>query len=303
MTEAITTPPSFRMTLFDMVLYSGIIFAWSTSWYPLTLQVGVVAPEVSLTWRFLMAALVMFIFLVATGRPVRFPLKDHLRFAGLGVLIFSTNFLLFYYASKGLASGLLSVMFSTASIVSLILSIAIFRQRPHFTIVLGAMIGVAGISLIFWPELTDISLNEAALNSVILCLGGTLCFSLGSLLSADNQKRRLPLVSSSAWGMAYGALWMAVLSLVRGQVFTVDWSVGYLGSLAWLTVSSTILAFAAYLTLVGRIGAARAGYATVIFPIFALLISTVIEGYQWTGLSIAGLTLALIGNYFVLARR
>ena len=65
---------------------------------------------------------------------------------------------------------------------------------------------------------------------------------------------------------------------------------------------STLLAFAVYLTLLGRIGAARAGYATVIFPIIALLISTVTEGYQWTVLSLVGLILVLVGNYFVLSR-
>jgi hypothetical protein len=54
------------------------------------------------------------------------------------------------------------------------------------------------------------------------------------------------------------------------------------------------------LTLLGRIGPARAGYATVMFPVFALLISTVLEGYQWTVYAVAGLVLVTMGNILVI---
>ena len=56
---------------------------------------------------------------------------------------------------------------------------------------------------------------------------------------------------------------------------------------------SSVLTFACYLTLVGRIGAGKAGYATVIFPVFALLISTVFEKYQWGVLPFAGICLVV----------
>ena len=48
-----------------------------------------------------------------------------------------------------------------------------------------------------------------------------------------------------------------------------------------------MLAFACYLTLLRRLGAARAGYATVLFPIVALAVSTLFEGYVWTPLAVA----------------
>lgn len=103
----------------------------------------------------------------------------------------------------------------------------------------------------------------------------------------------------NAWGMLYGTLWSALLAFLFGRTFTIDPSVTYLGSVLFSAVVSTVLAFAAYLTLLGRIGAARAGYATVMFPIFALLISTTLEGYRWTAFAIAGLVLVAIGNVLV----
>lgn len=293
----------YRFTGFDLGLYAAIIFAWSTSWYPLSLQVGVVAPEVSLVWRFAGAATLMFLFLAITKRPIRFSLTDHGRFAILGVLIFSTNFLMFYYAAlQGLASGLLSVIFSTASITSLILNAIISREKPDKRVALGGMIGIVGIACVFWPEISGTTLNHKALIGFFMGFLGVICFSLGGIFSARNQARGLPLVSMNSWGMFYGTVWMAAIALVRGQPFIIEHTAIYLGSLVWLILFSTLLAFAVYLTLLGRIGAARAGYATVIFPIFALMISTAIEGYQWTTLSMMGVALVLLGNYFVLSR-
>lgn len=125
----LTKTEPHRLTFLDAALYAGIIFAWSKSCYPLTLQISIIAPEGSLLWRFLAACSVMFAFLIINKKQIRFKLKDHARFALSGVLIFSTNFLLFYYAADGVTSGLLSVIFSTASIISLILATLTFRQK------------------------------------------------------------------------------------------------------------------------------------------------------------------------------
>jgi drug/metabolite transporter (DMT)-like permease len=60
------------------------------------------------------------------------------------------------------------------------------------------------------------------------------------------------------------------------------------------------MAFGAYLTLLGRIGADRAAYATVLFPLVALAISTVVEDYAWTPTALIGVALVLAGNLLVL---
>lgn len=296
-------PATPAFTLFDMALYAITVFAWSTSWIALKMQVGVVAPEVSVAWRFLLAAAVMFGWLAVSGRPVRFPLRDHLRFLIQGALIFSTNFYLFYLGGLHLASGLLSVVFSLASVINLILGAVVFRQRIEPRVAFGALVGFAGIGLVFWPEIAGVEFSHEALVGLLLCTGGTLFFCSGNMMSTANQRRGLPVVSTNAWGMIYGAAIMVALALINGRTFTVEWTPQYLGGLAWLSVVSSVIAFASYLTLLGRIGAARAGYSTVIFPIFALGISTVFEGYVWTPMAVAGLVAVIAGNLIVLTRK
>ena len=49
---AISSPAEHRFDAFDGLLYAVTVFGWSTSWIAMKAQVGVVAPEVSLLWRF-----------------------------------------------------------------------------------------------------------------------------------------------------------------------------------------------------------------------------------------------------------
>lgn len=284
----------------DYGLYVLTVVAWSLSWFAITLQLGTVAVEVNLVWRFGLAAILMFAWVLISGRRVRFALSDHLRFMALGMLLFSSNLLFFYYGALYLVSGLLSVVFSLASVINLLLGAVIMGEPPSKRVLLGGLTGFAGIALMFYPEVAAHGISGETMTGLLLCLGGTLCFCFGNMVSGSAQRRGLPLVSMNAWSMFYGTAWLAILALVLGRTFTVEPTLAYLGSLLFLAVISTVVAFAAYLTLLGRIGGARAGYATVMFPVFALLVSTVLEGYQWTLYALAGLMLVGVGNIFVI---
>ena len=112
----------------DFLLYAGVVFAWSTSWYPLSLQMGVVAVEVSLVWRFAVAATFMLALSRWRGVTLRYGRQEHVRFAMLGVFLFSTNFALYYNASLFAASGLLAVILSTSSLINVLMVGALARS-------------------------------------------------------------------------------------------------------------------------------------------------------------------------------
>lgn len=285
---------------YDYGLYVITCFVWGTSWLALRMQLGTVEPEISLIWRFLLAGIIVFAWAFAAKQKMIFALRDHLLFAAMGVFLFSTNFLFFYYGGLTITAGLLAVVFSLASIVNFLIGIVFFGQRPDARRLGGAVLGALGIGFLFWPEIGGTDFNREALIGLGLCVLGTLFFCTGNVLSARAQKRGLPILSTNAWGMVYGTLWMLVLVVVGGKSFTFDWSAGYVGSLIWLAIFSSVIAFWSYLTLLGRIGGARASYATVIFPLIALASSTLFEGYQWTAFAFVGVALALFGNVLVL---
>jgi drug/metabolite transporter (DMT)-like permease len=305
MTYATTAVPGESLKRFDGTtfgLYAATVFLWGVSWIGIKAQLGVVAPEMSVLWRFVLAAAVTWGWVLATRHPVRFAAADHLRFAAVGCCLFSFNFISFYYGGITVPSGLLSVVFSLASVFNLVLGFAIFRQRVELRVALGGAIGVAGIGLLFWPEITGAGFNTSALWGLGLCVLGTLFFCSGNMVSTMVQRRGVPLLSATAWGMTYGCAVLFALNLVRGNAFIIEPTASYIGSLLYLSIGASVVAFMCYLTLLRRLGAARAGYATVLFPIIALAVSTMIEGYQWTLLAGLGVLLALAGNILVLRR-
>lgn len=284
----------------DFALYATSVLVWGLSWIAMHYQVGVVAPEVSVVWRFAIAAPMMSFVALLRGERLWFPLADHRYFLGLGLAIFSTNFVLFYYAAQHVASGLLSIVFSLASIGNVVLGALIFGARIERRVVVGGALGVAGVAAMFYPELGGMRMDAAAMIGLVFCVGGTLSFCIGNMLSFAAQRRKLPIFASTGWSMSYGTIFLVLFSAVRGQSFTIEWSATYLGGLLYLSIIGSVIAFGVYFTLLGRIGAARAGYTTVMYPVVALAVSTFAEDYRWSLLSVLGLAAVLLGNVLVL---
>ncbi|MFL4974917.1 MAG: DMT family transporter [Microvirga sp.] len=290
-----------RLAPADLGLYAVTVFVWGTSWIALKGQLGEVSPEVSTLWRFLLAAPLMWLWALARGDALAYPAADHRRFAAAGALMFSSNFVLFLYGGQYLPSGLLAVVFSLVSILNLLLGAAFLGQPIVPRVAVGGMLGAAGIALLYSPQIAG-GFERGALLGLAFCLAGTLSFCAGNLVSTAIQRRGVPLLAATAWGMTYGVATLAAIVLVRGQPLIVEWTPRYLGATVYLALFASVVAFASYLTLLRRIGAARAGYATVLFPIVALAVSTLVEGYRWTLAAILGAALALAGNVLVLRR-
>ncbi len=289
-----------QFTSFDVLLYCIVVFAWGFSWIALHYQVGVVAPEVSVGLRFALAAPLMLAVAVLRNERLTFPLRDHIRFVVLGLLLFSTNFTLFYYGGAYLASGLLAVVFSLASIINVWLGFLILGNPIDRRVVLGGLLGFCGVAAMFYPQLAGTTLNHSVMLGLALCVTGTFSFCFGNMISAQLQRRGIPVFSASGYGMIYGAASSALLAAFHGSPFIIEMTPHYIGGLIFLAVISSVAAFGSYLTLLGRIGADRAGYSTVMFPVVALAVSTFAENYRWTIPAIIGLAAVMAGNVLVL---
>jgi drug/metabolite transporter (DMT)-like permease len=288
----------------DHSLYALTVLVWGTSWLAIKFQLGVVAPEVSVVYRFLLSAAIMLGVCLLTRRRMAFSPADHGFLALQGVFLFSTNYFLIYLGSQYLTTGLVAVVFSTIVVMNIFGHRLLFRAPLRPRVVAGAAFGLTGITLVFWPEVAAFDLSREGTLGLLLSLAGTASASCGMLTSAWNQGRRgLPVIESNAYGMLYGCLFITFLALLRGSPFAFDPSWPYVLSLLYLAVFATVIGFWSYLTLIGRIGADRAAYATVLFPVVALALSTWFEGFQWTLLAASGVALVLFGNGLILTRR
>ncbi|MCS5558701.1 MAG: DMT family transporter, partial [Oceanospirillaceae bacterium] len=173
-------------------------------------------------------------------------------------------------------------------------------ESPTRAVFGAGILGIIGLSLMFWPELQADSDKGVNFGSIGLAFLGTFFFSLGNMISVRHNKKGLKPFTSNAYAMIYGTLFLAALLVITGTPLAWDTRPQYLGSLLYLAVIGTVAGFTAYLSLVGRIGANKAAYATVMFPVVALALSTVFEGYVWTLSSVTGLALVLLGNGLIL---
>jgi drug/metabolite transporter (DMT)-like permease len=283
-------------------LYLSSVLIWGSTWFAIKFQLGVVAAEVSLVYRFGIAAILLLLFCILSGRGLSYTPRQHAFIALQGLFLFSSNYLVFYWATELLTSGIVALMFSTVILMNIVNGALFMGSRVRPRVILGAGFGIAGIAAIFWAEVSGVGDNADTWRGLWMCLLATWFASIGNIISARNQKNGIPVVQTNAWGMGYGALIMAIFALASGTTFNYDYTLSYSLSLIYLSVFGSILAFGAYLTLVGRIGADKTAYAAVLFPVIALGISTVLEDYQWTSGAVFGFGLVLLGNYIVLTR-
>ncbi|QLC73973.1 DMT family transporter [Pseudomonas sp. LPB0260] len=283
----------------SLSLYLLTVLIWGTTWIAIKLQMGEVAIAASIAYRFALAAAVLFAVLLLSGRLQKLDRRGQLICLVQGLCLFCINFLCFYTASQWIPSGLVAVIFSTATLWNALNARLFFKQRIAANVLAGGALGLAGLALLFWPELADHPASGESLLGIGLALLGTLCFSAGNLLSSQQQKAGLKPLTTNAWGMLYGALMLVAICLVSGTPFGFEWSTRYVGSLLYLAIPGSVIGFTAYLTLVGRLGPERAAYCTVLFPVVALNISVFAEGYQWSAPALVGLLLVMLGNVLV----
>ena len=287
----------------NLIFYILTVIIWGSTWFAIKLQLGHADPMISVAYRFTMASILLLIWCRLQRLPLRFSLTEHGFMALQGAFLFSCNYLLFYLAELHVTSGLAAVIFSTILIMNVINGTLFLRNPLDPRVIVGGTLGLTGIAMVFKPEITSFSLSAGTFRGFLLCVAATYLASLGNILSARNQRNRLPVVQSNAFGMGYGAILMLLLALITRKNFSIPLDVTYVGSLVYLAVFGTIIAFGCYLSLLGNIGADRAAYATLLFPLVALLISTFLEGYSWTSSAILGVALILAGNLLMINRR
>lgn len=287
----------------NALFYLLTVLIWGSTWLGIKFQLGVVDPIVSVTYRFALASILLLVWCAAKNMNMRFSLREHAFMLLQGMLLFGFNYLCFYEAELYVTSGLAAVIFSSILVMNIVNG-ALFLGSPiNGKVVLGGTLGLIGIVLVFLPEISHFSFDNHGVRGVILCLLATLLASWGNITSAHNQKNRLPIIQSNAFGMGYGALIMFAIAAFNGKAFIVEVSTLYLGSLVYLAVFGSIVAFGCYLSLIGNIGADRAAYSTLLFPLVALGISTVWEGYHWSTASLTGVSFIVLGNFFILIRK
>jgi drug/metabolite transporter (DMT)-like permease len=279
----------------NIALYISTVLIWGSTWIAIYWQVGDVPPLISIFYRFTIAGALFLPLLILLGKVQKTQKKDHLFFFLQGVCLFSFNYICMYNASHYIISGLISVIFAMATLFNAFNQWLIWRKQPSPAIYIAGLLGITGLVLLFWPQLQDTQNSHDIIWGVLLSMGGTYFFSLGNMVSMRNSQQGIHPWTSNAYGMAYAAVLMLVIIWLLGIDWRWDSRDLYLWSLLYLAIPGSIIGFTIYLVLLARIGANKAAYTSVLFPVVALTISTFFEDYRWDTLSVTGLALVMLG--------
>jgi len=276
---------------------------WGSTWYVITGQIGDVPAAWSITWRFAMACPAMFVVAIVMGRSLKIGRAGHLLAMAIGLFQFAANFGFVYRAELHLTSGIVAVMFGMLMIPNTLLGWALLGQKVTARFLIGGAVAIAGIVLLLVHEAQLARLTGNIALGTALTVGGILAASIANVIQAGKVGRNLPMPSLLAWSMFYGVIIDAAIAwLTAGPPVFPD-SAEYWGGVAWLALAGSVVTFPLYYQIVREIGPGRAAYNGVLVIIVAMLISTFVEGYQWSPLAAGGAVLALIGMVLALRAR
>lgn len=286
----------------NIILYFIPALIWGSTWFAITFQVGEVDPIVSVSYRFLLAGIILLCYSSLRKLNLNYSLPEHGFIFLQGIFLFGFNYWMVYLAEQALTSGLVALVFSTMLFMNIFNSRIFLKNVIPWKVYGGAILGLIGIVLIFYRDLMNFSFSDAASIALLQAIGASYIASLGNIISARNQAAGLPVIQTNAIGMTYGAAAMAFVALIAGYEFSYSLKFSYSLSLLYLSIFGSVFAFGAYLSLIGRIGASRAGYVQLVVPIIALILSTIFEDYTWTIAGVIGVAFIISGNFIVLER-
>jgi len=288
----------------SLFLYASTVLIWGSTWIAITFQLGEVDPLISVIYRMALASALLFGWCKWRGIPLALKPGNHRFMVAQGVSLFGINYWMIYWSETFLPSGIIAVLFSLIVFFNIINARIFLKRRIDIKTVVGGIIGLSGICMLFYPELTkfESESNSGAIKGALFALAAVFTASLGNIVATRNGNTGISVWAINAWGTLYGTAALLIIALVTGATFSYDSSFEYTASLVYLSTFGTILAFGAYLKLLILIGPEKAGYSGLLIPFVAIILSTIFEDYQWTLLAVTGFVLAASGNYLAMRK-
>jgi drug/metabolite transporter (DMT)-like permease len=284
----------------NLNLFAICVLIWGSTWLVITYQLGQVAPEASVGYRFVLASIALFVFCRWRGFSLRFNRAQHFDLLLFGGAMFCLSYIFVYNAELYIISGMVAVAYSASPMINMLASRLLFGTPITARVSVAALLGIVGISFVFYNEMGKLNQSPKLLLGVVLTVLSVLASSAGSMMAMRTQRRGYDTWPSMAWGMFYGGVLALLYVVLTGKSFTFEATPAYIGSLIYLALFGSVVTFACYLTLIKRIGAAQSSYVGVMVPIVALIISYFFEAFEWRWTTTIGIALLIVGNVLML---
>lgn len=295
-----TKPGPVRLQLRNWQLFVLAVLVWGTTWHAIVYQLAETTPEFGVALRFGVAGAGVLAWCAWRGERLRISARDHARLALQGVFMYSVSYLCVYHAESHVPSGLVAVGYSASPLIMGVAARLLWGTPLSRRLAVGGAMGLAGVTLIFWPEFSRMRDDASTALGAAFTVGAVLLSAVGSLIASRNRSSGLAFWPALGYGMAYSSLMSWLFVFGSGQALHWPAALSWWLSFAYLAAFGSVVAFACYLLLQQRIGVGPAATVGVATPVIALAVSTALEGYRPDLLTVLGVALAIAGNLLVL---
>lgn len=290
-----THPPSL-LTPRVLIPFVVVTLIWGSTWFVIRDGLGAVPAIWSVTYRFVIASLGMAAYLAASGQSFRLDRSGWTLALMIGVTQFVTNYNFVYLAEGFITSGLVAVVFALLIIPNSLFSRLFYKTRLSRAFLAGASIAVIGVALLLLHEYRSAAVGgPAVLKGIGFTLVAVLAASLSNVVQQADSARRQNMFALVGWSMAIGAVLDALLALAVSGPPPLPADARYWAGVSYLALAGSTLTFPLYYGIIRAVGAGPASWSSVLIPVIAMLISTLLEGFHWSGLAIAGSLLVATG--------
>ncbi|MCC2616984.1 DMT family transporter [Aestuariibacter halophilus] len=278
------------------LLFMICVCIWGSTWITIPYQLGTVDPVLSVAYRFALAAVMLGLFCRWQRISLRLPVHIHVKMAAVGLALYTLDYTLLYHAQQYVISALVALMSSLIIYFNVFLRRLLLGKPIRIPVLVGATLGLAGMVCIFYPEFAHVQQDSLLWLGISLALASFLCAAVGNVISERILDHGTPVVAMNFWAMSYGLVWLSSYAAISGARLTLPADPHYYWSLLYLSLFGSVLAFGAYMRLLQQMGSDKAAYVVLLYPLVALALSTLFEGYQWHISGLLGVMLVLLGN-------
>ncbi|MGB3844867.1 EamA family transporter [Sphingopyxis sp. YF1] len=284
--------------------FALVTLIWGSTWIVITGQLGVVPPSWSVAYRFFVGAAAMFAYAAWRGERLTLSGRAWGFAALLGLAQFAFNFNFVYRAEQHITSGLVAVLFALLIVPNTLLGRLFLKTRVEGRFLAGAAIAIVGVGMMILHEYRAAAVGAGeVLIGTALTLAGVMSASTANVMQGTGIARAQSMVVMIAWAMLFGALGDASFAWITTGPPVIEATAAYVAGVLYLGVIASAVTFPLYFNIIRAVGPGQAAWSSVLIPIIAMGFSTVLEGYRWAPLSIAGGAVALIGLVIAVVKR
>jgi drug/metabolite transporter (DMT)-like permease len=275
--------------------FTAISIVWGSTWLAIKLGLESIPPVFGVAMRFTLAAAVLFAILRFRGERLPWRKENLPVFLVLGFFSFSFPFVLVYWGEQYIDSGLASILFATYPFVVAVFSRFLLPgERLSVFKVGGALIGFAGVVVIFWTDLAGGTAGFAGMAAIVV----STVLQGFSLVMVKRMGKHIPPVQLTLGGMSVSVVILWIMAFALEDPSTLRFDAAGVGSIVYLGTFGSVLTFVVYYWLLKRVDALFLSLTSLITPILAVVLGAVLLDELLPGSIYTGAAMVLAGIVF-----